>query len=135
MQINKLDSNKPDIITAGISITDSEGLLALPRKDLLSLTGSSRTDHYRIYDLPPLQGLEPAIELASQIGRVIVVTRSGHTRRDDLKQCIEQLDKRGIEVIASVILDVTADRLESAGVSLESSGAQGNSLKGVSVHA
>lgn len=135
LQINKLDSNKPDIITAGVSITDSEGLLALPRKDLLSLTGSSRTDRYRIYDLPPLQGLEPAFELAGQIGRVIVVTRSGHTRRDDLKQCIEQLDKRGIEVIASVILDVTADRLESAGVSLESSGAQGNSLKGVSVHA
>ena len=99
------------------------------------MTGSSRKDCYRIYDLPPLQGLEPAFELAGQIGRVIVVTRSGHTRRDDLKQCIEQLDKRGIQVVASVVLDVPVDRLESAGVSLQPSVAQENTLKGVSAHA
>ena len=117
-----------------MSIADTHGLLALPQTNLLSLTDNN-SDCYRIFDLPPLQGLEPAFEVASQLGRIILVTRSGQTRRSDLRQCVDQLAQRGIEVVASVVLDVPADRLESAKVTFFPSNTKNYSIQGASVHA
>ena len=134
LQVNEAGGNSPDFICAGMSIADTHGLLALPQTNLLSLTDNN-SDCYRIFDLPPLQGLEPAFEVASQLGRIILVTRSGQTRRSDLRQCVDQLAQRGIEVVASVVLDVPADRMESAKVTFFPSNTKNYSIQGASVHA
>ena len=134
LQVNEAGGNSPDFIRAGMSIPDTHGLLALPQTNLLSLTDNN-SDCYRIFDLPPLQGLEPAFEVASQLGRIILVTRSGQTRRSDLRQCVDQLAQRGIEVVASVVLDVPADRMESAKVTFFPSNTKNYSIQGASVHA
>ena len=134
LQVNEAGGNSPDFICAGMSIPDTHGLLALPQTNLLSLTDNN-SDCYRIFDLPPLQGLEPAFEVASQLGRIILVTRSGQTRRTDLRQCVDQLAQRGIEVVASVVLDVPADRMESAKVTFFPSNTKNYSIQGASVHA
>ena len=134
LQVNEAGGNNPDFICAGMSIADTHGLLALPQTNLLSLTDNN-SDCYRIFDLPPLQGLEPAFEVASQLGRIILVTRSGQTRRSDLRQCVDQLAQRGIEVVASVVLDVPADRMESAKVTFFPSNTKNYSIQGASVHA
>lgn len=134
LQINEAGGNSPDFICAGMGIPDTHGLLALPQTNLLSLTDNN-SDCYRIFDLPPLQGLEPAFEVASQLGRIILVTRSGQTRRSDLRQCADQLAQRGIEVVASVVLDVPADRLESAKITFFPSNTKNYSIQGASVHA
>lgn len=135
LHINKLGVGKPDLISAGKVISDSRGLLKLARTDLVSITNQAEPGSYRIFDLPPLEGLEPAFEMAGQLGQIILVTRSGQTRRTDLKRCIDQLAQRGIEVVASVVLDVPADRLESAKHSIFSVNRKEKSIHGVSAHA
>jgi uncharacterized protein involved in exopolysaccharide biosynthesis/Mrp family chromosome partitioning ATPase len=135
LHINKLGAGKPELISAGKVISDSRGLLELARTDLVSISNQAEPGSYRIFDLPPLDGLEPAYEMAGQLGQIILVNRSGQTRRSDLKRCINQLAQRGIEVVASVVLDVPADRMESAKHSIISVDRKEKSIHGVSAHA
>lgn len=134
LYINKPGTNGLELISSGANIPDTRGLLELPQTNLLSLTDNGHLHRYRIFNLPPLQGLEPAYEVASRLRGVILVARSGHTRRSDLRQCTEQLAQRGIELTATVVLDVPADRLTSAKFSLFSSNTQKDSIQGVPAH-
>jgi hypothetical protein len=58
---------------------------------------------HRLYDLPPLNGLEPVSEAAAAIGGVLLVARSGHTRRGELRTASERLAARGVEVRAVIV--------------------------------
>ena len=69
---------------------------------------------YTIVDLPPLKDLEVALEMAGQLKHALVVVRSGETRRDELKKTMAQLNKRGIDCVATIVLDVPEERLEAA---------------------
>lgn len=135
LKINEGHNGMPDVITAGARITDTKALLELSRHNLLFLPELSSSDHHTIVDLPPLAGLEPSYEFAKQIGDVIVVTRSGHTRRDELKHCMDQLEKRGINVIASIILDVASSRLGATERRESLRQVRDNSAQGISAHA
>ncbi len=95
---------------------DDHDLIALASHNLAELLEPLGRDRFTIVDLPPLSGLEVALELAGQLGRVLIVARSGKTRRDDLKLCAARLNKRGIACVATIILDVPAERLEGSEV-------------------
>jgi len=94
--------------------TDDQGLIALGATDLSKFLQPFQRGRYTIVDLPPLDGLEVTLEMASQLENTLLVVRSGDTRRDDLKRTVAQLSKRGINCIATIVLDVPEERLESA---------------------
>lgn len=129
------EEGKPDVITAGSTIPDNRGLLSLAQHQLPALARASARDRFTIIDLPPLAGFELAYESAQQIGRTIIVARCGYTRRDELKHCKAQLEKRGIECVASILLDVPIGRLESAAQLSQSEYHQNNTFQGVTTHA
>jgi hypothetical protein len=52
--------------------------------------------------------------MAGQLNQALVVVRSGETRRDELKRTMAQLNKRGIDCVATIVLDVPEERLEAA---------------------
>lgn len=102
------------VAAAGSSLEDDHGLLALGSKNLADFLKQIQGDRFTIVDLPPLAGLEVALEMASQLSHVLLVVRSGSTRRDELKRCMAQLNKRGVDCIATILLDVPDERLEAA---------------------
>ena len=102
------------VAAAGSSLEDDQGLLALGSTNLADLLKPLQGDRFTIVDLPPLAGLEVALEMASQLSHALLVVRSGSTRRDELKRCMAQLNKRGIDCIATILLDVPDERLEAA---------------------
>jgi Mrp family chromosome partitioning ATPase len=96
------------------NLADEQGLLALGATDLSKFLKPFWGGRYTIVDLPPLDGLEVTLELAGQLDNVLLVVRSGTTRRDDLKRTVAQFNKRGINCVATIVLDVPDERLESA---------------------
>ena len=96
------------------NLADEQGLLALGATDLSKFLKPFWRGRYTIVDLPPLDGLEVTLELAGQLDNVLLVVRSGTTRRDDLKRTMAQFNKRGINCVATVVLDVPDERLECA---------------------
>jgi len=99
---------------AGNSLKDNHGLLVLGSNNLASLLKPLQEDRFTIVDLPPLAGLEVALEMAGQLSHILLVVRSGRTQRDELKRCVAQLHKRGIDCIATILLDVPIARLQAA---------------------
>lgn len=99
---------------AGDKLQDDRGLLALGSMNLADFLSPLQDEGYTIVDLPPLAGLEVALELAGQLSHVLLVVRSGYTRRDELKRCMAQLNKRGIHCGATLLLDIPIERLEGA---------------------
>lgn len=109
------DSGRLDCLAAACGqVPDERGLLALGATDLDTVLSPISEKRHTFVDLPPLGGLEVTLELAAQLGGALLVVRSGHTRRDALKRCVAQLNKRGIVCVATILLDVPATRLESA---------------------
>ncbi len=98
---------------AGQPINDYD-LVELASHNFAHILEPAGRDRFTIVDLPPLSGLEVSLELAGQLDRALIVARSGKTRRDDLKHCAEILNKRGIDCVATVILDVPPERIEGA---------------------
>ena len=94
--------------------TDDLGLLALGATNLAKFLKPFQGGRYTIVDLPPLKDLEVTLEMAGQLNHALVVVRSGETRRDELKKTMAQLNKRGIDCVATIVLDVPDERLESA---------------------
>jgi Mrp family chromosome partitioning ATPase/uncharacterized protein involved in exopolysaccharide biosynthesis len=99
--------------TAG-KLVNEQGLLALGASNLSKFLKPFWGGRYTIVDLPPLDGLEVTLELAGQLDNALLVVRSGATRRDDLKRTVAQFNKRGINCVATIVLDVPDERLESA---------------------
>jgi len=95
-------------------LTDDQGLFALGATNLAKLLKPFQRGRYTIVDLPPLSGLELALEMAGQLSYALLVVRSGETPRDELKRTMAQLNKRGIVCMATIVLDVPEERLESA---------------------
>jgi Mrp family chromosome partitioning ATPase len=78
------------------------------RRVVEDLAGTGRNV---IFDLPPLSAEETVLEAAAAIGSLVLVARSGHTRRDDLKQLAAMLRERNIEIRVVLLTDVPADLL------------------------
>jgi len=108
------DSGLHYVAARASEITDDQGLIALGATDLAELLKPFKAGRYTIVDLPPLDGLEVTLEMAGQLDHALLVVRSGHTRRDDLKRAVALMNKRGINCAATIVLEVPEERLESA---------------------
>jgi uncharacterized protein involved in exopolysaccharide biosynthesis/Mrp family chromosome partitioning ATPase len=65
-----------------------------------------------VYDLPALQGHETSLEVASAIGNVVLVLRSGWSRRAETRQLVELLNRRHINILGTLVVDVPEHYLE-----------------------
>jgi len=65
-----------------------------------------------IYDLPALDGHETALEAAAMIGNVVLVLRSGWSRRSETRQLVDLLQKRRINILGTLVVDVPDHYLE-----------------------
>jgi Mrp family chromosome partitioning ATPase len=83
----------------GLQLLGSRGFADLVRR-------LDRQGLHVVYDLPPLSTLESVTEAASAIGNVILVARSGQTRRQDLKQAALRLRAREVEIRAVAVVEV-----------------------------
>jgi len=95
-------------------VPDMKGLLSLGANDFSKLIAPLAKQRHCLVDLPPVDGLEVTLELASQLDSVLLVTRSGHTHRKALKATMAQLEKRGIACSATVLLNVPKERMTTA---------------------
>jgi Mrp family chromosome partitioning ATPase len=100
--------------TSADKVTDDGGLVALGAKNLAKFLKPFQKGSYTIVDLPPVTDLEVTLEIAGQLKNALIVVQSGVTRRNELMKTMAQLKKRGINCIATVVVDVPAERLESA---------------------
>jgi len=101
------------LLSAGDYQNDN-GLLLLGSRGFRDL--ARRFAHERkhvLYDLPPLQAMESVAEAAAAVGNVLLVVRSGHTRRADLKRVTDTLAGREIEIRAVVVTAVPKTLLTS----------------------
>jgi succinoglycan biosynthesis transport protein ExoP len=65
-----------------------------------------------IYDLPALNSHETALEAAAEVGNVVLVLRSGWSRRSEIRQLVELLQKRRINILGTLVVDVPDHYLE-----------------------
>lgn len=90
----------------------SEALMALGGRQMRSIVKSLEQTGWRVlYDLPPLTAQETVVEAATAIGNLVIVARSGQTRRDELKEISAMLREREVEVPVVLLTDVPADLL------------------------
>lgn len=91
-------------IDGGLDDSDEARVLPLGSSEFARLaTGRWHAGAHRLYDLPPLNALEPVSEAAGAIGDVLLVARSGRTRRAELRTASERLAARGVEVRAVIV--------------------------------
>jgi uncharacterized protein involved in exopolysaccharide biosynthesis len=102
------------VAAANGEIPDDNGLLELASRDLSRVMLPLKSANFTLVDIPPIKDLEVAMELTGQVGRALLVVRSGESRRAEMRQCMAQLEKRGIECAGAILLDVPAERLETA---------------------
>ena len=95
-----------------------EGLsvpLVLGGRRMAKFIDGLRRFHGRIvYDLPPLLGHETALEAAAAIGNVVLVVRSGWSRRAETRKLVDLLQKRHINILGTLVTDVPEHYLEHA---------------------
>lgn len=112
---NKQHSDKLSYVASSRGeISDDSGLLELAARDLSRVMLPLQPSRFTLVDIPPLKDLEVSMELAGQVGQALMVIRSGTSRRDEMRLCMAQLEKRGIECAGAILLDVPAERLETA---------------------
>ena len=63
-----------------------------------------------LYDLPPLAANETAVEATSAIGACVLVARSGVTDRSELKDLVQILRSRGVEVVGGIVTHVPVQK-------------------------
>lgn len=99
------------LLSAGDYHNDN-GLLLLGSKGFKDLAQKfDRERMHVLYDLPPFQAMESVAEAAAAVGNVMLVVRSGHTRRSDLKQISETLKAREIEIRAVIVTMIPRELL------------------------
>jgi Mrp family chromosome partitioning ATPase len=73
-----------------------------------------QSGRHLVYDLPPVGTHETVLEAAASLGNVILVARSGHTGRVQLREAVRLLEDRGAQVRGILVTDIPADLLEGA---------------------
>jgi Mrp family chromosome partitioning ATPase/uncharacterized protein involved in exopolysaccharide biosynthesis len=68
--------------------------------------GIERLSEYTFYNLPPIKDEEAAFEALKNIGKAVLVVRSGKSSKKEIDNFITRMNHHGIEVVAAVIVDV-----------------------------
>ena len=71
-----------------------------------------RSGRHLVYDLPPLESHETALEATVDLGNVMLVARSGQTTRGQLREAANLLADRGAKVCGVLVTDVRTDALD-----------------------
>lgn len=104
----------PGVLPTAAADATSPALMALGTGQMRALIAElAQARHAVLFDLPPLDAQETVTEVALAISNVMLVVRSGQTRRTDLREFGEMLKDRGIKVRAVVLTDVPAEMLSS----------------------
>ena len=109
----KTDLEKLHCLGPGHPASEQPTSLLLGGKRMMKFISALRRFRGRvIYDLPALQGHETALEAASAIGNVVLVVRSGWSRRADTRQLVALLQQRHINILGTLVIDVPDHYLE-----------------------
>jgi uncharacterized protein involved in exopolysaccharide biosynthesis/MinD-like ATPase involved in chromosome partitioning or flagellar assembly len=109
----KTDIDKLHCVGPGRPTSKQPASLLLGGKRMAKLiTALRRFRGHVVYDLPALHGHETALEAAAAIGNVVLVLRSGWSRRADTRQLVELLQKRHINILGTLVIDVPEHYLE-----------------------
>jgi len=110
----KTDLEKLHCLGPGRATSKQPLSLVLGGKRMLDFIAGLRRFRGRIiYDLPALQGHETALEAAAAIGNVVLVLRSGWSRRADTRQLVELLQRRHVNILGTWVIDVPDHYLEN----------------------
>ena len=109
----KTDLEKLHCLGPGHAVSKQPASLVLGGKRMMKFISALRRFRGRvIYDLPALQGHETALEAAAAIGNVVLVLRSGWSRRADTRQLVALLQQRHINILGTLVIDVPEHYLE-----------------------
>jgi capsular polysaccharide biosynthesis protein/Mrp family chromosome partitioning ATPase len=85
----------------------AENVLQIGGKAMAQIRQSiEQLSEYTFYNLPPIKDEEAAFEALKNIGKAILVVRSGKSSKQDIDNFIIRMNHHGIEVVAAVIVDV-----------------------------
>ena len=73
-----------------------------------------QSGRHLVYDLPPLESHETALEAAADLGNVMLVARSAQTTRGQLREAAHLVEDRGAKVCGILVTDVRTDMLDGA---------------------
>ena len=111
--LQKTDLDKLHCLGPGQPAKDQSIPLVLGGRRMAKFIDGLRRFHGRVvYDLPALQGHETALEAAAAVGNVVLVLRSGWSRRAETRQLVELLNKRHINILGTLVIDVPGHYLE-----------------------
>jgi uncharacterized protein involved in exopolysaccharide biosynthesis/Mrp family chromosome partitioning ATPase len=71
-----------------------------------------QTGCHIIYDLPPLGAQETVLEAAAGLVNLLLVVRSGHSTRQQLREAVDSLEERGAKVHGVLVTDVPFELLD-----------------------
>ena len=133
--LQKTDIDKLHCLGPGRHSSNQHAPLILGGKRMAKFIAALRPFRGRVvYDLPALQGHEMALEAAAAIGNAVLVLRSGWSRRADTRQLVELLQKRHINILGTLVVDVPDHYLEHSS-SAPQSGGSGNTYHEDSLNA
>jgi len=109
----KTDLDKLHCLGPGRPVSMQPPALVLGGKRMAKFINNLRRFRGRVvYDLPALQDHETALEAAAAIGNVVLVLRSGWSNRADTQQLVELLQKRHINILGTLVVDVPDHYIE-----------------------
>ena len=85
------------VLPVKTALNRSSELLSSPKMTLLAQELKTRyADRLVIYDMPPVLTQDDPIAFLPQVDAVLVVVRDGSTRADDMKRCLNALEKANV---------------------------------------
>lgn len=100
------------IVPIGRKVSNSLALLSTPRFTMLVEALSKQFD-YVIVDAPPVGVLIDAAEVARSCDGTLLVVRYNETKRRELSESINQIERTGCKILGAVLNDVTFDSYTS----------------------
>jgi non-specific protein-tyrosine kinase len=92
------------VLTAGTLPANPADVLASKRMGE-AMAGLRELADYILFDAPPLLALSDAAILSRQVGGVVLVVKTGLSRRDEIQKAQTQLDQVGARVLGVVMMN------------------------------
>jgi non-specific protein-tyrosine kinase len=92
------------VLPCGVLPPNPADILSSSRMARLITTLTSQAD-FVVFDAPPVLVAMDAIALATKTDGLLLVVRSGHTRRDKLEQAKQLLSRSDVRLLGAVLTD------------------------------
>ncbi len=104
-----LGIEKLQVLTAGALPPNPADLLSSRRFEEVVVALRERAE-FVIFDAPPVLSVTDAALLAAKTDGLLLVTRAGATRRDEVARAKDEIERIGADVIGAVLTDIPASR-------------------------